>query len=286
MNMKHWIGIGISALALGGCGGTPSDNTPADNCMTGKDKGSVAVKLKFARQMGGVTEGFDLDNYTATPGDPKTCGHASLKSATGQTGIDNQFSAVLPAIDAQTNGALDGELQDAINGGMLLIGIELAHLDDPKNDGCVDLKFVRLTGQPSIGTDKLLDPNQTFDTDRMGPMSKGKGTIKNGVLTAGPMEVALPVRILDANFVLNVHNARMTMTLGNDNELTGVLGGGLLVDEVLTNLEKYAIGNDLKKMLPDLLNSIADLDVDPMTMKCRQFSVAMTYTAKNAFINP
>lgn len=288
MNLKHWIGIGFCALTLGGCGGgTTGDNTQADTCMTGKEKGTVAVKMAFAQQMAGnVSEGFDLDGYTASRGDPKTCGHASFTSPSGTPGIDNAVSAVIPTINQLTNDAFSGELQDAINNGMLLFGIGLSHVDDQKNDGCVDLTFVRLTGQPSIGTDKLLDANQTFDTDHMGPVSKAKGTIKNGVLTAGPFELALPVRILDANFVLNVHNAHITMKLGNDNELTGVLGGGILVEDMLTNLMKYAIGNDLKKMLPDLLNGIADLDQDPMTMKCRQFSVAMTYTAKAAFINP
>lgn len=287
MNTKHWIGIGMTALALGGCGGGTGENTNNDTCATGKDKGAVIVKMKFARQMAGnVSEGFDIDGYTASRGDPKTCGHASFTSPTGAPGIDNQFSAVLPAIDQQTNGALDGELQDAINGGMLLMGMQINHLDSTTNDGCVDIKFVRLTGMPTVGTDKFLDPNQTFDTDKTGPMSATKGTIKDGYLNAGPFDLGIPIRILDANFVLNVHNARISMKLGNDNDMPGVLGGGVGVQDILDNLMKYAIGAELKKMLPDLLNGIADLDLDTQSMKCRQFSVAMSFSGKNAFINP
>ena len=67
---------------------------------------------------------------------------------------------------------------------------------------------------------------QALDAIRMYPPSHVQGRIRDGVIEAGPFELALPVTALDARFTLNLHNARVRLTLGKDRSMRGVMGMG------------------------------------------------------------
>ncbi len=103
---------------------------------------------------------------------------------------------------------------------------------------------------------------------------------------AAGFELQLPVKVLDQIVVLAVHGAHARFAIADDGAITGVLGGAFDVDEVVTRLSMYAIGDQLKMSLPGLLGGISDLAKAPATMQCRQFSMAMTIDAKPAFLNP
>ena len=268
------------AIALSGCGGTPA-------CSGGDEHAAVLTTFTFARQMPkGVSRGFDLDNHVSGPGDDLTCNHADLLDPDGKPGIDNALSGLLPAIDAVANGALDGIIQGAVNNGMLLVGIDLKNVESLTNDDCVEMTFSHLSGVPTVGTDKLLDNWQTFDTARDIPESHVTGRIDNGVITAGPFELALPVRILDAKFTLHAHHAYVRSTVDGDGNMSGIFGGGIEVQELLDQVETLNIGANLQKVLPGLLMNTADLAKNPDTGDCMQLSTVMVFTAKPAFINP
>ncbi len=283
---------GLLLAFAAGCGaaGDPSmTKIAADTCMTGSEKSLIVTRMRFARQdRPGVSIGFDLDGYVATSNDPKTCGHASLKSPppSETPGIDNQLSAVLPAIDSLVPNTVDMDLQNAINDGMLLLGFHITHLDDRMNDGCVQVGFTHLTGHATAGTDHILNANQTFDVDKAWPVTTATGTIVNGYLDVGPFDITLPVKIQDWNFPLTAHGARIHLAITNDEAMEGVLGGSVDVEELIAKVLMYGIEEKVKMALPGLVRNIADLDQDPATMKCRQFSMAATISARNAFINP
>ncbi|MSP61784.1 MAG: hypothetical protein EXR72_15905 [Myxococcales bacterium] len=281
--MKWRAAIVLAGAALSSLAGCAPD------CASGGVRDFVLTSMPFARQdPKGISPGFNLDGRVAEAGDGVTCGHASLVAPDGARGIDNQLSDLLPAIDKVTNGALDGLIQDGINSGMLLVGISIQHVDAGSNndDPCVDLEFRRLQGSPFLGTDRVLIAHQTFGTDRGAPVSRVRGTIRGGVVEAGPFELVLPVRILDANFNLPMHHARFRGVLGDDGVLDGTIGGGIRTDDILRELEPYAIGAQLKMLLPILLQTSADLDQDPASGECRQLSATVTYTARGAFIDP
>src|SRR5262249_39171831 len=153
------------------------------------------------------------------------------------------------------------------------------------DDGCVQVAFSHLAGSATVGTDHILDANQTFDVDKTWPVGMSQGTVKDGIVEFGPIDLTLPVKIQDWNFPLDVHNARVRLAIAEDNGLDGVIGGSVGVDDLIAKVLMYGIGDQLKQALPDLVANMADLDLDAASMKCRQFSMAATISAKPAFIN-
>lgn len=278
-----------AALASGAVGCQPADDSnepePAVNCAGGSEKALVLTRISFARQMPmGVSEGFQLIDHVAMDGDPATCGHGSLTDPQGRKGINNQLSVLMPTVDAVTNGAADPLVQEAINGGMLLYGVRIPNLQGMGDADCVNLDFHLLGGKPSVGTDQRLDPNQTFVILPGSPTSTVRGVMKAGVIEAGPFELVMPIRILDAQFNQTVHGARVRIALHEDGSASGVIGGGITKSELVDHIAPLGIG-PVKDLLPALLDTLSDLDPDPAGSDCRQFSGAFTFDAKNAFIN-
>lgn len=285
----------VSSLLLGpllfsgalGCGGDDGDMPAAPKCDGGSEKSLVLTRIGFARQMPqGISPGFQLIDHVATDGDPATCGHASLTDPEGRKGINNQLSALMPAVDAATNGAADPLVQEAINSGMLLYGVRIPNFPAGQADAdCVDLEFRLLGGKPSVGTDQRLDPNQTFDTQPGSPKSSVQGVMKGGVIEAGPFELTMPIRILDAQFNQVVRIAHVRIALNPDGSATGVIGGAITKSELIDHVAPLGIG-PVKDLLPTLLDTIADIEPEPTSHDCHQFSSAFVIEAKNAFINP
>jgi hypothetical protein len=259
---------------------------PELSCVGGSEKSLVLTRISFARQMPmGVSVGFQLIDHVAMSGDPATCGHGSLEHPDGSPGINNQLSVLMTTVDAVTGGAADPLIQEAINGGMLLYGVRMPNLQGASDASCVDLEFRLLGGKPNVGTDQRLDPNQTFDTQKDSPLSTVRGVMKDGVIDAGPFDLVMPIRILDAQFNQAVRGARVRIKLNDDGSASGVIGGGIMKSELIEHVEPLGLGK-IKELLPTLLDSIADLDPEETVHGCRQFSGAFTFDAKNAFINP
>lgn len=261
---------------------------PETRCVGGSEKSLVLTRITFARQMPmGVSEGFQLVEHVAMPGDPATCGHGSLKHPDGSPGINNQLSVLMTTVDAVTGGAADPLIQEAINGGMLLYGVRIPNLQGQDGAGasCANLEFRLLGGKPNVGTDQRLDPNQTFDTKPDSPLTLVRAVLKDGVIEAGPFDLVMPIRILDAQFNQAVRGARVRIKLNEDGSASGVIGGGIMKSELIEHVAPLGLGM-IKDLLPTLLDTIADLDPEETTNGCRQFSGAFTFDAKNAFINP
>jgi hypothetical protein len=216
-----------------------------------------------------------------------TCGHASLTSPAPESapGIDNQLSTLLPAIDALVPNTVDSDLQNAISAGMLLFGFDLNHIDSRMNDACVAVTFSHLKGAATVGTDGILNANQTFDLDPAFPVSTAAGSISNGYLDMGPFDLTLQVKIQDWNFPLAVHGAHVHIAIGSDDKMDGVLGGSVDVEDFIAKVSMYGIQDNVKQALPGLVRNIADLKPDPVTGVCAQFSMAASISAKSAFIN-
>lgn len=280
--------FGAGLVCATGCQptGDSDEPDPAASCVGGSEKSLVLTRIGFARQMPmGVSPGFQLIDHIAMEGDAETCGHGSLTDPEGRKGINNQLSVLMPSVDAVTNGAADPLVQEAINGGMLLYGVRIPNLQGMGDAACVNLDFHLLAGKPSVGTDQRLDPNQTFDVQNGSPTSTVRGVMKGGVIEAGPFELVMPIRILDAQFNQTVRGARVRIKLNADGSASGVIGGGIAKSELVDHLASLALG-PVKDLLPTLLDSIADLEPETTSHDCRQFSGAFTFDAKNAFINP
>lgn len=280
----------LAALALLGCvGGDGSSDALPARCPTASagERSAIVTHLGFARQATpGVTEGFDLDGRdNGSMGDADSCRRRDFVDPSGRRGIDNQISIFAPALDAATAGAFEPLVNAAINNGQLLIGVTVDHLDDPRNDDCVEVVFLRASGMPFVGTDMVLDPGQTFAVDRTQTITRVSARLRDGVIETGAFELPLPVSVLTANFILNLRHARARITLDDKGAMHGTLGGGISVPDLVAVVRTFDIPTGLMTTVETQLRQNADLDADPEGV-CQLISAAMTFTARGAFFNP
>lgn len=277
----------LLTLTLAACT-TPQSTSPPDLAAGPTTREFVVIQLLFARQdPPGTSVGFDLDNYTAVNGDPKTCGHASLTSPTGEKGIDNQMSVFVTALDTQYDHAIDDIIQGGINNGMLMLGVRLRGVDDLMNDDDVSMEVVRLHGLPIVGADKLLVANQTFDVDPATPLAAGHGAIAGGVFQSERFDMRLPVALLTADFTIRLRDALFRIPLAPA-KLKGdisptVLGGTVESQNMLDGLLPLQLDEGFKARMPALFESLADFGRDAQSGKCPSFSAAIQLPLRPAF---
>ena len=184
----------------------------------------------------GSLEGFDLDETVSDQTDAQTCSHPDNVDAEGRSGIDNQMGMIWnhivgPLVGEATHALIKG----AINEGRLLLAIELSDVDNLQNDDDVTLTFFRARRpNPQVGTFDLLAPDQTFYVDKEVTATRIENlAIKDGELTAGPVEFQVPIDILAEFFIVKVRSGKIRLTIEPDGSATGILGGVINVSEVL-----------------------------------------------------
>jgi hypothetical protein len=255
-----------------------------DSCASSKTHAALLTSLVFARETSpGVTEGFDLDNEVSQGTEDASCRHKDFVDPEGRQGIDNQLAALIPVVESVVGNAVDGLLQGSINDGQLLLMLEMDHSENMTSDPCVDLAVQIARGKPSLGTDGVVEAYQTFELDPNAPRGVGRAAIENGVLTAGPMEIAIPLKIFDVSFTLHVHGARFRYTIDDEGQISGVFGGGIVVDELLAGVSQGAGVDRIIGGIRLALNASADLAPDA-DGKCRQLSATIHFTATPAFV--
>jgi hypothetical protein len=238
--------------------------------------------LRFAREVeGGRIPGIDLDGRVSNNSDALGCFQADATSPDGTPGVDAAFSTLLPALEAVGGDAIEGLVQSAINMGELLLAIEITGLDDLLNDDCVQVRISRGAGVPSLGTDGFLLAGQTYERDSEGPESIITGaTIRDGVLEAGPFELALPLQVFDRFILFNVRQARLQVQVTQGGDWVGVMGGAVLISEI----EQVAqdAGETVSAVLQTVVGQAADLLPNESGV-CQALSVALVFNARDGF---
>lgn len=283
------VGLALcAALSLAGCGDeSPAGPTGCERPVDASvEQSAVMTTLHFERgdTMTLTSPGFDLDGVTSTGQDVGSCFRRDFTDPDGRRGVDNQAGTLFRLIDGATNNAIDPLLQGAINNGQVLLGISFEGLDDWKNDGCVSVTFRLLSGMPRVGSDMRIVQGMTF-ASAPGPVAgRVETSVRDGVLEAGPFELTLPVSILDARFTLNVHNARVRMRLSEEGGVEGVIGGGLVAEEIAMIAGGLNIQTSVYEVASRAVRANTDLAPDA-DGTCTQISAAFTFTARPAFIN-
>jgi hypothetical protein len=240
--------------------------------------------ILFGRAEAGVSPGFDLDGSVTEAGGPTGCGVEDYVSPEGTAGVDNAMAALLPFLESTEAAALEPLIQQKINEGELLLILEVAGLDDPQNDDCVEVGFLRGTGMPALGSDGLLLADQTYELDpSVGESVRGQGAIRDGVLEAQDLGFLLPVVVFDFDIVLDLHSVALEVTFDDDGGGEVVLGAGFEWEPVLEELLTTPIDRVLVDALPILLGGLADLNPDEQGA-CQELSVVMQMGAAGAFV--
>jgi hypothetical protein len=283
--MRHpWSLLLIGLLAA--CAvenGTPASPDEGACEPSGDRFTLIARSLRFARSADGVSDGFDLDGFATSAGDDEGCGVPDLTSPDGTSGVDNAVAGLLPILDLTEAVVLEDLVADSIRNGALLLMADLEGVDDTQDDTCVDLRVLKGLGVPMIGNDGELLPHQTFAIDPAGTSDIAPAAFETGVFTAGPIGyVALPITVLDLNTTLELFDARVRLTEGEDGVWRGVLAGGVTLQQLTDIASLQNISDEVYALIGPALTRLADLAPDEAG-DCQQLSVTLDLEMVPAF---
>lgn len=297
--------LGLAALAaLAGCyGGVEPEGASSAGADAGLPEvvaappsttlSTVVTAANFARVLdtkAKIAQGVDVDDRVSDAKDDATCDKVDFTSPDGVVGIDNQFGTLLPVIEnivGKEN--VTQLLAAAIANGQLLLLVSLEGVDDVSNDPHVTVRFAAGKGAPLIATDGTYVPYQSLGVDTTtAPESTLDGKIEGGVLTAGPGEAVIPVRVLDAKFNLDMHSTHVRAKLTRDElgggvALEGAIGGGLVITDFDAIVKSLNVDDALVSTATALIGKTADLARDDQGV-CRQVSAAIQFASTPAFI--
>ena len=280
--LKSKLLLVLSGFVSGAC--TPADKQKAVSSEDGIEQCSqvdpthlsVITEAWFGRIENGVSPGADLD------GDGPNCGHEDFVDSEGNSGIDNAFGALLPLLDLTEFTAVEVYLQDTINWGELLLMIEMEDVDSVENDPCVNVNLLRGLGEPTVGTDKIIESGQTFDRDLDLPMSRSEQmAVVDGRLEASPLNLPLPVQYFDDHLSINFEKGVLRRDIGEDGHGTGFLAGGVCSQDIVDFVDGRG---DID--VGDLLISLLDTNSDVWPNEngvCEGFSAVLEFKTKPAF---
>jgi hypothetical protein len=271
----------LTFLGLLGCGGisdTGLDTAVVEDQVCdelAKTQVAVITEMWFARVNDGVTNSVDLD------GGDGGCDQDDYVSPTGESGVDNSFGSLIPILELTEGAAIEVYIQNLINNGEVLIMLEMEDVDDPHEDECVNFNLLRGLGEPTVGTDKIIESGQTFDRNLELPQSRAEGqSITGGVLQASPLEFRLPFQIFDIQLEFVLHGSTLRFEQGVDGHHTGIVAGGLYISEIVD----FVSGRDdidIGDLITDFVTSKADLWPDE-SGQCQGISVVFEFKAKPA----
>ena len=258
---------------------TEASASPIGTCDQGETIVAVFSYFGVARDENGVAWGFNLDEHVSDASDEEGCYKDDLVDPLGNEGIDNAFASLITAIEtvqAEAE-ALESLGQQSLNTGALILMIEITGVDDWENDDCITVGLYRGQGIPMIGTDGFMLDGQSFERDLSLPHSVVENVkIENGHISARPLEIQLPVQILDEFLDFYISNGGFDITLTKDGGMQGFFGGAIPIT-ALTDIATLPDVN-LPEGIVTLLASAADLYPNDDDV-CEDLSLAFQYEA-------
>ena len=268
-------------LALACTAGGDDSASGINECGDPNDTLTIVVTtIGYVRGEDGISEGFDIDDSDAI-----VCGHEDFVSPQGVPGIDNGLASLIPILEASEAKAVEDLLNSTIIEGRLLLAVELSRIDDPYEDDCVDVEFFQAFGEPLLGTDGGILAGQSLQRNPDTPSSFLKGaSLECGVLEAKPMDIDLPLGILDAFFELNLTDGGIRIEMGEDGIHSGFFTGSLAKEEVLEILySSDGIDGTLQDLVSGILDATLDMDPDKDGI-CTELSAGLQFDAGEIFI--
>jgi hypothetical protein len=233
----------------------------------------------------GIAPGFNVDGVISEEGDPESCGHGDFISPDGEEGIDNQLAMITPLLDLVGLGAVHGLIQSSIEQGGLLLVLELEGLDDVVNDEEVGVTLRFGAGSPLLGTDGQLLSGQTYQVHSNSPdLIAPNGRVDDGMLTAGPFEVRIPIVVFDIEYEMTVRHALIRADLTYDGGMVnGMLGGTVPMSDLweiaeVADTEAGGILDSVKLILGNMPDYAPDENGE-----CTELSAALAFTAVSGF---
>ena len=263
-------------IALGfGCAPEPAQN---DCGESGATLHYVVTSMGYMRSEDGISLGYDIDGT-----DDPVCRVDDLTDPEGGSGIDNGLSYLIPALQASEAKVVEGYINEAIIEGRVLLAVEIQGVDSLVDDDCVDVTFLQAEGEPLLGTDGGLLAGQTLLRADLPESTVRSVQIVNGVLDARPLNLDVPVSLLDANFELNMRDGGLQLRFAEDGAAEGFFTGGLHQEEI-TEILNSSGGVDSD--VADLVNSILGLglDLEDENGQCAKMSAGLEFQAAAIYL--
>ena len=153
--------------------------------------------------------------------------------------------------------------------------LEISGIQDRQNDECVTVDLYRSHGSPLIGTDGILLDGQTFEKVLDLPHAVVHNVaIVDGQLDAVPLDIELPVQVLDHKLDLLLTDGGFHIELAADGSAQGFLGGAVPLQLFADIIDLPNV--NLPENIAPLILAAGDLFPDE-DGSCQDISVAFQY---------
>ena len=307
-------GFGGFSLALLSCAG----DSPAvfgesgSGGMTGQAVGQVLPGLGFVASSFGFyypddgasgIEGFDLDGRASSSDSPgiEECAHDDWTGPNQEPGIDYGFLAIIDNEAQREDGKyvfggfhegqlVDGVISGAVKNGSMTILLQIEGLDDPQNDDDVRVQIYSSEDSPALGTDNsvLLGATLSIHPDSRFHSGEVQGSVVDGVLTAGPIDLLFPIDIMIVRDELSVHDSWLRVEL-LDEGFQGTVSGYWDVANIrdiigVPTTDNGNAANFTIEQFDAAMAELADGDYDAGTGVCSRSARCFESAGVQAFI--
>ncbi len=226
--------------------------------------------------------GLDLDDRVSDEDDALGCGHPDFVGIDGTPGVDNEFSTLVPALDAALGESLDDALRERIFFGEFLFLVELVPPPAGSGPTTVEAGLGALTtesGHPDLDPRGKLLPEQTYA--RVEPAHSGPASVSPELLDAPLGEVVLQP-FSDGTLPLRIVDARLLVPFADGTPSRGALVGHLDIEDLIVRAPLINGGHTDNRAQ---LEGLADLDPDSDGV-CQSISIAVEVELVRARIDP
>ncbi len=283
-----WSAVVSTGLVMGSaCGGDDGPGPGPDAGMMTTDGGTTAMPLDcgdcffvvnaldFGPDGAGRYPGFDVDGVDSGPdgdlGPEGSCIVPDYEGYDGRLGVDNGLGGLLGA--AATALDVGAEIEAALAEGSIIILAEAQGVTSTEQD-TVGLRLY--LGETADMMAPMVDGNNRISADQVfnyfpEPDISVTGSIRNGVITAGPLDLPLSLEVMGNSLNLLIEDAQIrldvdAMTFQSDG--TSVtphfLGGKINLVALFEALGPLLAGVDVPISLLETILPLY-LDLDPVT---------------------
>lgn len=243
--------------------------------------------------VGGTLDGWDIDGVASRADDGAACAHDDFAGPLGETGFDLQLWRAVGCV----RGFQAGEIADVVVGqavrdGSMTVLVEVRGLDDWESDDAVRVQVFGSLDAPPTGATGTVLPFGTLSVhpDARYRSQVGAGSIEDGVLTAGPMDVRVPLNIQIVAGDLTFRHAYVRLARQPDGTVRGQLFGFQPLEEFYDIFGRKvgqagasALGYTCSGLY-EALTSQADGDYDAASGRCTSLSTGYGFSGVPAFI--
>ena len=298
---EAWLAERRRLRDIGGYLPWDDERLPPDAC---RDNPLAQPDPGFVTLDGPATvAGLDLDGTvsTRTEAAAAACAHDDFTGPGGEAGIDNQMWRLMGCIRGYRPNDLMDRLQQSnasVKEGGYAILMEIAGVDDPRNDDAVEVRF--LSANHGVDTNAvggiMQDVSYTAHPEERFHNPPASGRIVDGVLTTDPVDLYLKVKQQTMDNTFWFRDARVRAEVHADGRITGVLGAYHDVDNFFYTLNEHWIGDHHQGrnaafnrgfMCAGIYHAmfrVADGHPEPETGQCTSISTALQFEAVPAFV--